>query len=177
LNTAPIHIDDHPSGSISEVVAKVTRLHQRDGLGLAVIDYLQLMKAPGESRRHEIDAITRSLKELAVRLDIPIILLSQLSRAPEARTNHRPILSDLRESGGIEQDADLVLFIYRPEMYVQDDDGPAKQTEADSARRALEGKAELILAKQRNGPTGVIPLYFNKAFTRFDSVQHGGPTP
>jgi replicative DNA helicase len=177
LNTAPIYIDDHPDGTVSEVRAKIIRLHQRVGTRLVVVDYLQLMRGAGEeNRRHEIDGITRGLKGLAMKLDIPIVLLSQLTRGLETRTNKRPTLSDLRESGGIEQDADLVMFLYRAEMYVQDGDGTKGRNDAVAKRAELEGKTELILAKQRNGPTGMVPLYFQKAYTRFDSVAQDPTT-
>ena len=107
----------------------------------------------------EVSQISRSLKALARELDVPLVALSQLSRGPEQRTDKRPMLSDLRESGSIEQDADVVMFLFRPEYYA-----PAEN------RHEVEGKAELIISKQRNGPTGVVPLFFHKAYTRFDSV-------
>jgi len=177
LNTAPIWIDDSPGSNVLEIRAKARRLQSElraDGkeLGLVIIDYLQLMSgsARSESRVQEVSAISRGLKALARELDVPVISLSQLSRGPEQRTDKRPMLSDLRESGSIEQDADLVMFLYRPEYYA-----PAEK------REELEGKAELIVSKQRNGPTGVVDLYFQKAYTRFDSVTHspqsGGGRP
>ena len=131
--------------------------------GLLVIDYMQLMSShrSNESRTQEVSEISRGLKALARELEVPVIALSQLSRAPEQRTDRRPQLSDLRESGSIEQDADLVMFLYRPEYYF----GPT-----DKDGNSLEGKAELIIGKQRTGPTGSINLYFHKDFTRFDSV-------
>jgi len=144
--------------------AKARRLKAEGGLGLLVIDYLQLMAGSGrqESRQQEVSLISRGLKGLARELDVPVVALSQLSRGPEQRTDHRPQLSDLRDSGSIEQDADLVMFLYRPEYYSstgQDEDG-----------NSLEGQAELIVGKQRNGPTGTVNLYFHKAYTRFDDV-------
>jgi replicative DNA helicase len=167
LNTAPIWIDDQPGCNVLEIRAKARRLQSElrsDGkdLGLVVIDYMQLMSGAGrsESRVQEVSAISRGLKALARELDVPVVALSQLSRGPEQRTDKRPMLSDLRESGSIEQDADLVMFLYRPEYYA-----PAEQ------REELEGKSELIVSKQRNGPTGVVDLYFQKAYTRFDSVS------
>ncbi len=175
LNTAPIWIDDSPGGSVLEMRAKARRLKAEGGLGLLVIDYLQLMAGSGrqESRQQEVSQISRGLKGLARELEVPVIALSQLSRGPEQRTDHRPQLSDLRDSGSIEQDADLVMFLYRPEYYSstgQDDDG-----------NALEGKAELIVGKQRNGPTGTVELYFHKAYTRFDDMapepRDGGMAP
>ncbi len=169
LNTAPIWIDDQPGTNVLEIRAKARRLQSElraDGkeLGIVVIDYLQLMSgaARTESRVQEVSEISRGLKALARELDVPVIALSQLSRGPEQRTDKRPMLSDLRESGSIEQDADLVMFLYRPEYYAP----PEKREE-------LEGKAELIVGKQRNGPTGVVELFFQKAYTRFDSVARG----
>jgi replicative DNA helicase len=163
LNTAPIWIDDSPAITALELRAKARRLKAEVDLGLIVVDYLQLMRGPrAESRVQEISAISGALKAVAKELAVPVIALSQLSRAPEQRTDHRPQLADLRESGAIEQDADLVLFLYRPEVYSRDD----QSLDAES----LEGKAELILGKQRNGPTGTIDLFFRKEFTRFESV-------
>ena len=176
LNTAPIWIDDSPGATVLEMRAKARRLasemHQEETeLGLIVIDYLQLMGSDGrsESRVQEVSLMSRGLKALARELDVPVIALSQLSRAPEQRTDKRPMLSDLRESGSIEQDADLVMFLYRPEYYF----GPV-----DDEGNSIEGHAELIVSKQRNGPVGTVPLFFHKAYTRFDSMQrdHVGPT-
>jgi replicative DNA helicase len=176
LNTAPIWIDDQPGANVLEIRAKARRLQAElrsdsKELGMVLIDYMQLMSgtANSESRVQEVSQISRGLKALARELDVPVIALSQLSRGPEQRTDKRPMLSDLRESGSIEQDADVVMFLYRPEYYA-----PAEK------RAELEGKSELIVSKQRNGPTGVIDLYFQKAYTRFDSVQRapgGGERP
>jgi len=170
LNTAPIWIDDQPGTNVLEIRAKARRLQSElrsDGkdLGLVVIDYMQLMSGAGnaESRVQEVSQISRGLKALARELEVPLIALSQLSRGPEQRTDKRPMLSDLRDSGSIEQDADLVMFLYRPEYYASAEN-----------REELEGKAELILSKQRNGPTGVVPLFFQKAYTRFDSAAPSG---
>jgi replicative DNA helicase len=164
LNTAPIWIDDTPAITALEVRAKARRLKAEVDLGLIVVDYLQLMRGPrSENRVQEISAISGALKAVAKELAVPVIALSQLSRAPEQRTDHRPQLSDLRESGAIEQDADVVLFIFRPEVYRREDAG----MEGES----LEGKAELICSKQRNGPTGVVDLFFRKEYTRFESVS------
>ncbi len=164
LNTAPIWIDDTPAISALEVRAKARRLRAEVELGLIIVDYLQLMAGPrnAENRQQEISAISRSLKAIAKELSVPILALSQLSRAPEQRADHRPILADLRESGAIEQDADLVLFIYREEVY--------RSREELAQDPALEGKAELIIGKQRNGPTGEIGLEFHKPYTRFVSA-------
>jgi len=163
LNTAPLWIDDSPGNTVLEMRAKARRLKSETDLGLLIIDYMQLMSGNkrSESRVQEVSEISRGLKALARELDVPVIALSQLSRAPEQRTNRRPQLSDLRDSGSIEQDADLVMFLYRPEYYF----GPV-----DNDGNSLEGKSELIVAKQRNGPTGLVNLYFHKAYTRFDSV-------
>ncbi|HEU4878128.1 MAG TPA: replicative DNA helicase [Gemmatimonadaceae bacterium] len=166
LSHAPIWIDDTPGITLLEMRAKARRLKTDNDVGLIVIDYLQLMQGPSnqESRQQEISYISRSLKALARELKVPVLALSQLSRAPEQRTgeNKRPQLSDLRESGAIEQDADLVMFIYRQEMY----DGPV-----DKDGNSLEGRAEIIVGKQRNGPTGFVNLYFNKTYTRFENYS------
>jgi replicative DNA helicase len=173
LNTAPIWIDDQPGTNVLEIRAKARRLQSelradKKDLGLIMIDYMQLMSGTNqaENRVQEVSQISRGLKALARELEVPVIALSQLSRGPEQRTDKRPMLSDLRESGSIEQDADLVMFLYRPEYYA-----------TAEKRDELEGKSELIISKQRNGPTGVIELYFQKAYTRFDSVlRNAGPS-
>ncbi len=166
LSHAPIWIDDSPGISLLEMRSKARRLKIDNNIGMIVVDYLQLMQGPTnqESRQQEISYISRSLKALARELRVPVVALSQLSRAPEQRTgeNKRPQLSDLRESGAIEQDADLVMFIYRQEMY----DGPT-----DKDGNSLEGRAEIIVGKQRNGPTGLVNLHFNKTFTRFENYS------
>ena len=165
LNTAPIWIDDSAASNVLEMKAKARRLKSESELGLVVVDYMQLMSASATGRNdgrvQEISEISRGLKGLAREIEVPVVALSQLSRAPEQRVNRRPQLSDLRDSGSIEQDADLVLFLYRPEYY----DGPE-----DKDGNSLEGKAELIVSKQRNGPTGTVDLFFHKEYTRFDSV-------
>jgi len=175
LNTAPIWIDDQPGSNVLEIRAKARRLQSElrsDGkeLGMVLIDYMQLMSGhrTTDSRVQEVSDISRGLKALARELAVPVMALSQLSRGPEQRTDKRPMLSDLRESGSIEQDADVVMFLYRPEYYA-----PAEK------REELEGKSELIVSKQRNGPTGVVQLHFYKAYTRFDSAlpSTGGPRP
>jgi replicative DNA helicase len=164
LNTAPIWIDDTPAITALELRAKARRLRAEVDLGLIIVDYLQLMRGPrAESRVQEISAISGALKAVAKELAVPVIALSQLSRAPEQRTEHRPQLSDLRESGAIEQDADVVLFLFREEVY--------KRDQTDLEEESLEGKAELIVGKQRNGPTGTINLFFRKEYTRFESVS------
>ncbi len=160
LAEARVFIDDTASIGVLEMRAKARRLQKEHGLDLLIIDYLQLMQGRGrfESRQQEVSAISRSLKGLAKELSCPVIALSQLSRAPEGRTDHRPQLSDLRESGAIEQDADLVLFIYRPEVYDKEETRPEDQ-----------GIAEIIVGKQRNGPIGGVKLSFLTQYTRFES--------
>jgi replicative DNA helicase len=165
LHDAKVFIDDSPGLGILEMRAKARRLKLEHGLDLLVVDYLQLMQGRGrfDNRQQELASISRSMKILAKELDVPILALSQLSRAPEGRTDHRPQLSDLRESGALEQDADLVLFIYREEMYAQ---------EAER-RPEVEGVAEIIIGKQRNGPVGTARLAFLKQYTRFENLQGG----
>ena len=165
LNTAPIWIDDSGALNVLEMRAKARRLKaEQPELGLIVVDYLQLMGSAGsknvENRQQEVAEISRGLKGIAKELEVPVIALSQLSRAPEQRSDHRPQLSDLRESGSLEQDADLVMFLYRPEYYLSD---------MEAQEQGVAGKAELIIGKQRNGPTGIIELFFRKESTRFES--------
>jgi len=166
LAEARVFIDDTASIGVLEMRAKARRLQAEHGLHLLIIDYIQLMQGRGrfESRQQELASISRSLKGLAKELRIPVIALSQLSRAPETRSDHRPQLSDLRESGALEQDADLVMFIFREEQY-RTDDGQAN-TEA-------EGMAEIIIGKQRNGPVGTVKLAFIKEHTRFENLAAG----
>lgn len=162
LSSAPIYIDDNVEGTVLSIRAKARRLMARAGLGLIIIDYLHMMRAYGrfENKQQEIAHISRELKLLAMELGVPILALSQLSREPEKRADHRPVLADLRESGALEQDADVVLFIYRPEMYEHDDDEKTK----------LAGFAHIIVAKQRNGPAPVeVKLTFIKRYTRFEN--------
>ncbi len=161
LSQSPIYIDDSPNISTMEIRAKSRRLKMEVNLGLIIIDYLQLMKSRGsvERRDLEISEISRSLKALAKELDIPVLALSQLNRKLEERGDKRPQLSDLRESGALEQDADVVAFIYRDELYNKEENNPNR------------GKAEIILAKQRNGPTGRVTLTFLDAYTRFENFS------
>jgi replicative DNA helicase len=163
LSDAPIYIDDSAALSVLELRAKARRLNAEHGLGMLVIDYLQLMRGRSkvESRQQEISEISRSLKALAKELNIPVIAVSQLSRRTEERQGMRPQLSDLRESGAIEQDADLIIFIYRDEVYNRSEDNPNR------------GKAEVIIGKQRNGPTGKIDLAFLDKFTTFKDLYKG----
>ena len=171
LAQAPIYIDDAPGMTVLEMRAKARRLKADPDakLGLIVVDYLQLMTGPSaENRQQEVSQISRGLKALAKELRVPVVALSQLSRAPENRSGDekgRPQLSDLRESGAIEQDADLILFIFRQEVYAErDESGRLKNSE-------LDGKAEIIIGKQRNGPIGTVPLYFHKQYTRFENFS------
>ena len=166
LSEAKIFIDDTPSIGVLEMRAKCRRLASEHGLHLVVVDYIQLMQGRGrfENRTLELASISRSLKGLAKELSVPIIVLSQLSRAPESRSDHRPQLSDLRESGALEQDADVVAFIYRDDVY-QDKSQPAP-TDA-------QGVAEIIIGKQRNGPTGTVKLAFIREYTRFENLAAG----
>lgn len=159
LSEAPIFIDDTPGQNVLELRAKARRLKMQHDIQLIVVDYLQLMQGIGraESRQQEISEISRSLKALARELKVPLIAVSQLSRAVESRTGNRPQLSDLRESGAIEQDADLVVFLFREEYY--------NQTEEN------RNKAEAIIAKQRNGPIGAVELLFLKEWTRFENPE------
>ena len=170
LSSAPVWIDDSAMLTPLAMRSKARRLKLEHGIGLVVVDYLQLMQGPTdvENRQQEISYISRSLKALAKELEVPVVALSQLSRAPEQRggEHRRPQLSDLRESGAIEQDADVVLFIYREEMYVAPNEEGKK---LDKDGNDIERKAELILGKQRNGPTGTVGLVFVKEYTRFDS--------
>ncbi len=164
LAEAPIYIDDSPALSILEIRAKARRLREEKKIGLLIIDYLQLVRGPktSESRQIEISMISQSLKALAKELDIPVLALSQLSRAVESRNDKRPILSDLRESGAIEQDADLVMFIYREDAYST----RTKPPDPDE-----EGTAEIIVAKQRNGPTDTVKLAFQKDYVLFANLD------
>ena len=157
LSERPIYIDDSPALSPLEIRTRARRLHREHGLGMIVIDYLQLMQTSdsSENRATEISAITRSLKILAKELNVPVVALSQLNRSLEARPNKRPVMSDLRESGAIEQDADVIFFIYRDEVYNEDS--------------ADKGVAEIIIGKQRNGPVGTVRLTFLGEYTRFES--------
>ena len=156
LSSMPLRIDDTPL-PVQGIEARLERLQSELGLSLVIIDYLQLIPgARGQNRNQEVSALSRSLKLMAAKFGVPFVVLSQLSRAPETRTNQRPQLSDLRDSGQIEQDADLVCFLYREEVYKPD-------------REDVRGAAELTIAKQRNGPTGRIMLRFHRQYTRFEN--------
>ena len=159
MEKAPIYLDDTPAITVRELRAKARRLVAEKRISMIVVDYLQLMQGPRgvENRQQEISVISRSLKALAKEIDVPVIALSQLSRAVEQRQDRKPQLSDLRESGAIEQDADVVIFLYRPWVYSQEDED--------------EGKAEIIVAKQRNGPTGKVDATFIKQYARFENLS------
>jgi replicative DNA helicase len=163
LEQARIYIDDTASIGVLEMRAKARRLQAEHGLHLLIIDYIQLMQGRGkfDNRQQELSTISRSLKGLAKELGVPIIALSQLSRAAETRSDHRPMLSDLRESGALEQDADLCMFIFRPAVYEKE-----KNPETDRV-------AEIIIAKQRNGPIGSVTLVFQNEYTRFENMTGG----
>jgi replicative DNA helicase len=164
LSEAPIYIDDSDSLTALELRAKARRLKKEKDIGLMVVDYLQLMRgnsyrASSDNRVQEVSEISRSLKSLAKELDIPVIAISQLSRSVENRNDKRPLMSDLRESGALEQDADLILFIYREEMYAKAETPEEKK-----------GIAEVIIGKHRNGPTGEVNLAFLSPYTRFEDL-------
>ena len=163
LANAPLYIDDTPGISITEMRAKCRRMKMEKNLGLVIIDYLQLMSSAAgsrpESRQIEISEISRSLKGMAKELNVPVVVAAQLSRAVEARKDHRPMLSDLRESGAIEQDADVVAFLYRDEYY--------------NPETLKKNHAEIIIAKQRNGPVGTVELTYLGAYTKFINMQRG----
>lgn len=167
LRYAPIYIDDSSALSTLDLRARVRRLHAQKGIGLVVIDYLQLMRSSRwqESREQEISDISRSLKGLAKELNIPVVALAQLNRKVEERGDKRPVLSDLRESGAIEQDADVIMFLYRDAVYNKRDDNPRKNV------------AEVIIGKQRNGPTGLAELAYVSEYTAFEELAFTPPPP
>ena len=165
LSEAPIFVDDSAAINILEVRAKARRLQKEHGLGLIIVDYLQLMRGltPTDNREREISEISRSLKALAKEMRVPVIALSQLNRMVENRRPPIPVLADLRESGAIEQDADLIMFLYREEVY-----------DRDTVNRGI---AEVIIGKQRNGPVGSLKLAFLAPFTRFENLSHEAQSP
>ena len=183
----PFFIDDTPAISVGQIASRARRLKRTNGLGLIIIDYIQLIQGSKASelqgRVQEVSNITRGLKSLAKELNVPILALSQLSRAVEQREEKRPILADLRESGSIEQDADVVMFVYREEYYLDKSEPSQKDNENQETfnerfikwqdkRKSAEGKAEIIISKQRHGPTGIVQVQFEAKFTRFmDLVQ------
>jgi replicative DNA helicase len=169
IHSAPLFIDDSAGTNLLDIHAKLRRVRDEEDLGLVIVDYLQLMEGPKrENRVQEISALSRGLKVMAKDFRVPFLVLSQLSRAPETRQgDHRPMLSDLRESGSIEQDADIVMFIFREEVYRPD-------------KKDVEGIAEILIAKQRNGPTGKVKLAWLKKFTKFENLateEKGGVEP
>ena len=176
LHKLPLFIDDASFLTPLELRAKCRRLKAEHGLGLVVVDYLQLMGSGGrvENRQQEISSISRSLKGLAKELEVPVLALSQLSRQVENRDDKRPQLADLRESGSIEQDADVVMFIYREEYYLREPEtGTSAHLEWQAKRDQAQGVAEVIVAKQRHGPTGSVPLQFNDKLTKFSNLDRG----
>ncbi len=192
LSTAPFYIDDTPSLSVSQVASRARRMKRMGGLGLIIVDYLQLLAAQlgvrPENRVQEISNISRALKGMAKELDVPVLALSQLSRAVEQREDKRPTLADLRESGSIEQDADVVLFVYREEYYLSKKEPERDLRESEeqfnirndaymAKLQAAENKAEIIVAKQRHGPTGVVNVHFEKRFTHFSDLTDTGSLP
>ena len=175
LSELPIYIDETPFQRIVEMRSKITRLHNEEPIDLLIVDYIQLIAGSSgrsENRVMDMGEISRSLKSIARELDVPVLALSQLSRAPEQRLNHRPLLSDLRESGSIEQDADVVAFIYREDKYVTRDEWE-KRRPSDPYPVNV---AEMIVAKHRNGPTGSVHLYFRDDVVRFESMTRTGDT-
>ena len=170
IRDRPIYMDDTPIQGTVEIRGKARRLQAERGLDLVIVDYMQLMgdsNRRSDNRTQELGDISRSLKALARDLNVPVLALSQLSRAPEHRPSHRPILSDLRESGSIEQDADVVAFIYREDHYTNREDWERREP----SRPYPENIAEIIVAKHRNGPTGAVPLYFRKELVKFESLE------
>ncbi len=168
LSEAPIFIDDSSALSVIEMRAKARRLMAKQGLGLIIVDYLQLMRGRGrtDTREQEISEISRSLKALAKELNIPIIAISQLNRAVESRTDRKPMLADLRESGAIEQDADLIVFVYREEAYK-----PCSCEHDAQCTCGRRGVAEAVIGKQRNGPVGTVKLAYINKYTRFENLE------
>jgi replicative DNA helicase len=169
LSEAPIFIDDSPFLRDSDMRSKARRLHSEKGIDLIILDYLQLMRSSRytDNRVVEMSDISHSMKELARELDVPVLAVSQLSRAVEARHPHMPMLSDLRDSGSIEQDADIVLFIYREDVYFTEDDWNSKFPDKPYPK----GIAELIIAKHRNGPVGRVPLFFRERLAKFENLE------
>ncbi len=164
IGTSPLYIDDTPSRTLTEIAAVARRLKRKEGLALIVIDYLQLIEPdnPRDPRQEQVARIARRLKGMSRELDIPVLCLAQLNRQAEASRDNRPRLNHLRESGAIEQDADLVMFVHREEYYQTNDED----------RERVRGQAEIIIAKQRNGPIGDVKLLWQHDFTRFVNLEH-----
>jgi replicative DNA helicase len=177
LESCPLYIDDTPALPISQVAARARRLKRTHGLDILIVDYLQLLRAASskENRVAEVSEITQGLKAIAKELNIPVVALSQLSRQVESRDDKRPQLSDLRESGSIEQDADVVMFVFREEYYKEREKPSEDNTEAilkwQEAMSRVHGKAEVIIGKQRHGPIGTVELAFEARFTRFGNLE------
>jgi replicative DNA helicase len=175
LENCPLYIDDTPALPIAQVAARARRLKRTHGLDVLIIDYLQLLRGTSkENRVQEVSEITQGLKAIAKELNIPVIALSQLSRAVESRDDKRPQLSDLRESGSIEQDADVVMFVFREEYYREREKPGDHELDKMAAWQAImektHGKAEVIIGKQRHGPIGTVELSFEGRFTRFGNL-------
>jgi replicative DNA helicase len=184
LEHLPLYVDETGGLSISQLTARARRLKRQKGLDVIMVDYIQLLQGSGkrgnDNRVQEVTEITTSLKALAKELNIPVIALSQLSRQVESRDDKHPQLSDLRESGSIEQDADVVLFVYREEYYLQNKEpkpGTAEHEKWHLDMELAHGKAEVIIAKQRHGPTGTVQLQFEGQFTRFSDIAEGDNLP
>jgi replicative DNA helicase len=185
MSEAPFYIDDTPAITIPMLRTRARRLKRQHGLDLIIVDYLQLMRGSSargpENRVQEISEITRGLKAIAKELNVPVVALSQLSRAVEQRDDKRPQLADLRESGSIEQDADVVMFVYREEYYHErkkpDEEDTQKFAEWQSKGERVHNRAELIVAKQRHGPIGTVNLYFEGMLTRFSDLAEDGSLP
>jgi replicative DNA helicase len=172
LSEAPIYIDDFPQVKVADMRSKARRLHYERGIDLIIVDYLQLIQGERggrENRVQEISYISHSLKALARELNVPVIAVSQLSRAVEWRASHRPQLSDLRESGSIEQDADVVIFIYRDEVYYPTEEEWLKDHPDEDYPKEI---ADIIIAKHRNGPTGQIKMRFRQSLTKFENLEN-----
>jgi replicative DNA helicase len=184
LNSLPLYIDDTPGLTIAALRTRARRLKRQKNIGLIIVDYLQLLsggsKGGDNNRVQEISEISRGLKSLAKELHLPVVALSQLSRAVEQREDKRPQLSDLRESGSIEQDADMVWFIYRGDYYLAAKEPPVDHADFAAWQEEMGriyGKAELIIAKQRHGATGKVPLRFDSRITKFSDLVEEGQTP
>jgi replicative DNA helicase len=184
LSTLPLFIDQTGGISVAQLAARARRLKRQQHLGLIVVDYLQLLtgsiRRAAEGRVQEVSEITTSLKALAKELNLPILALSQLSRAVENREDKRPQLADLRESGSIEQDADVVMFVFREEYYIErmkPDEKDPKFLEWQQRATAAHGKAEVIVGKHRHGPVGTVDLQFEANVTRFSDLAHDAYMP
>jgi len=184
MERIPFYIDETGGLSIAQLAARARRLKRQRGLDLLIIDYIQLLQGSSrkaqEGRVQEVTEITTNLKALAKELNIPILALSQLSRAVEARDDKRPQLSDLRESGSIEQDADVVMFVFREEYYIRNKEpqvGTEEHLKWQADMERVHGRAEVIIGKQRHGPTGTVPLAFEGQFTRFSNLERHHQVP